>query len=133
MARKIDMQIDELLSDFKKFDLSMDDLLESLVEKSAVSLRKRAVGQIRKETNGKGNAPNQDSGDLAGSIEIIHRQEEGDKVAYVGSELPYAGILETVRNRPFLRPAAKWVKKGLRGRTKTALKRALKKAAKKNA
>ena len=132
MARKIDAQIGELLFDFKKFDLSMDDLLEELVSKSAVSLRKRAVKQIRAETNGKGKAPNQDTGDLANSIEIIHRQEEGNKVAYVGSDLHYAGILETVRNRPFLRPAARFVKKGLRARTKSALNRALKKA-KKNA
>ena len=61
MARKIDSQIDELLFDFNKFELSMDDLLEELVAKSAVSLRKRAVKQIRTETNGKGKAPNQDT------------------------------------------------------------------------
>ena len=130
MARKIDAQIDELLFDFKKFDLSMDDLLESLVMKSAVALRKKAIKEIRKETPGKGKAPDNDTGDLVNSIEIIHRQEEGNKVAYVGSDLPYAGILETVRNKPFLRPAAKFVKKSLRRRTKSALNTALKKARK---
>ena len=128
--RKIDDQIDELLVDFNKFELSMDALLEDIVASSAKALRKKAIKNINTQTTGKGKAPNTDTGDLVGSVEIIHRQEEGNKVAYVGSDLHYAGLLETVRNRPWLRPAAKWVKKTLRGRTKSRLNVALRKARK---
>lgn len=73
-----------------------------------------------------GEAPSSDTGELAGSIQIIDRLD----VAYVGSDLDYAEFLEfgtsDMQERPWLRPAVEKNRLIFRKRLINAIKAARK-------
>jgi hypothetical protein len=132
MASKINQQIQDLNKTFDAIDGDIEALLADMVEDAAKTTTKSAKRSIKKDTEpktakGKGTAPNDDTGKLYSSIKYIFNQ--GKKEAFVYSNLDYALILETIRNRPWLRPALKRTRRSYKTRIRRNLKKALKRAA----
>lgn len=133
MASKIDQQIAALNKAFEEVNGDVESLLANMVEDAAIATQKGAKRSMKKKTGakdkkGRGTAPNIDTGKLVNSIEVEFNREK--KEAFVYSDVWYGLLLETIRNRPWLRPALKRVRRAYKTRIRRQLKAAIKKAGK---
>lgn len=133
MASKIDQQIAELNKAFDDINGDIEELMTNMVEDAANATMKGAKRSMKKKTGakdkrGKGTAPNIDTGKLVNSIHVKVNREKQE--AFVYSDVFYGLILETIRNRPWLRPALKRVRRAYKTRIRRQLKAALKRAGK---
>lgn len=133
MASKIDQQIAELNKAFDKVGGDVEELLADMVEDAAKATVKGAKRSMKKKTGakdkrGRGTAPNIDTGELFNSIKYTF--DRAKKEAFVYSDVFYGLILETVKNRPWLRPALKRVRRANKTRIRRQLRAAIKRAGK---
>lgn len=97
----------------------IDDAIDQAVVDTAVTIQREAIQKVNETTQGstiapykrnkkkvyvspKGGAPNTQSGNLVGSIQVTHFNGTGE--AMVFSDLEYAFYLEYELDRPFLIP-----------------------------
>lgn len=108
-----------LIAALEGFSLDVKMAVDDAVRTTAFKVLSTAVKSIQNESPGKtrrsaesgklhvaskpGDAPNTDTGRLAGSIQVWHNK--GSQIAFVGSNLDYAKWLEEDLDRPFLNPA----------------------------
>tara|TARA_R110000782_G_scaffold123030_3_gene214448 strand:+ start:915 stop:1349 length:435 start_codon:yes stop_codon:yes gene_type:complete len=109
---------------FKKFMFNTEQAVDDAVRVTAIKVQRSAIKSIREPSMGTyvtrytaggnpyqhvaskpGSSPNNDTGRLMGSIALDHHK--GKQVAYVGTNVDYGFLLETVMNRPWLEPAKK--------------------------
>lgn len=134
MASKIDKQIADLNKAFEKINGDVEGLLSDMVEDAAKATQKTAQRSMKrvtgaKDKRGKGTAPNIDTEKLVNSIDYTLDREKQE--AFVFSNVFYGLMLETIKNRPWLRPALKRVRRGYKTRIRRGLKNVLKRAEKK--
>lgn len=116
----IDFQdLQKAINGLKISQRDIDNAIDQAVVDTAVTIQRETIQKVNETTQGskiapyrrnkkkvyvspKGGAPNTQSGDLVGSIQVAHFNGSGE--AMVFSDLEYAFELEYERDRPFLMP-----------------------------
>lgn len=136
--------VNEIQLALNKFAFDLDKAVDQAVRATAFAVEKTAVKSINEESVGRtyrrgnithvaskeGDAPNTDSGRLAGSISVKHII--GAKKAYVYTPLDYGEWLEfgteRIEPRPWLEPARDEEQKGYSKRLESAIDKQIEKA-----
>lgn len=125
---KINQDISDLNRTLKKFEIETDAILNMVAQDSTETTYKHAVRSIIRPTEGDGAPPNLDTGLLALSMGWNYDKQTKRGVVYNIDEKSFN--LETIWNRPFLRPALKKVRRSYKSRIKRMMKKAIKRAEK---
>lgn len=112
--------IDRIIKKLNNFHVDVEKATDQAVRRTALQVQRSAVSLIRTPSVGTayirkggvvhiasrpGDAPNKDTGQLAGDINLVHKR--GSLVALVGTDTEYGAYLELLMNRPWLGPALK--------------------------
>jgi len=134
----------ELNKNLERFSAKVIDEIDEAVLAAALSIEKETMLTIREPSMGtyvkrytasgkpydhiaakEGESPNTDTGLLIRSLSTDHKKGQG--MAYVGTNLEYGFFLETVQNRPFLKPSMAKKNKGFEKNIQKAIKEQIKK------
>ena len=110
--------VDDIIKKLNRFVVDTEKAVDETIRSIGVQVKNAAVksirdpsvgtvylkgGKVRHISSKAGAAPNTDTGRLIGSIVMNHKKFS--MVAHVGTSVMYGAILETIKNRPWLKPA----------------------------